>query len=223
MKEINISKKDFVNILEAVKRVDDVTRVDIKEGKLEIVTVDTAHVELVKIDYRMDTQEEIKIGLNVDKTLTMLKTIKEDTLNLKIGKKLWINDKIGIGLLDVAGMEKKKIPSLTYGVQTEDLDLSQIKRIIETGMAISDYAEFIAEKGEFTVEIEGETDIIRYPIGKVIKGEGKANFSLDYLNSLLKDAEKGKVYFSTDAPLKIEYKKGEVSIEYLLAPRITAE
>ena len=73
------------------------------------------------------------------------------------------------------------------------------------------------------VEIEGDVDIIKFELGKA-QGEGKAMYSLEMLDLLLKGHNNiGKLEFDTDKPLKVSIDEGDFKVEYLLAPRIESD
>lgn len=222
---IEVERKKFERFLEAIEKVHSEAEIVLnkEEGCMETITVEPGHVFMIKaILPCRGIKENTAIGIDVVKALKLLKTIKDDMLNIKIeGNKLWINEKVGVGLMDTSAMAKPKIPELTLEVKTDFLDLKELKRIISTGKIVSESARFIAKDGVLTVRIEGDTDVLNFEICRA-EGEGKALYSIEILNELLKSIDTGKLEFGTDKPMKIEGDDG-VYIMYLLAPRIEPE
>ena len=151
----------------------------------------------------------------------MLKLIKDDRLNLKINSKLWLNENIGIGLVDTVDTPKE--PKLDFDISAKFVDLKRLREIVKTGMEISDNCKFIAKEKLF-IEIEGDVDIIKFDVLEKVEGEGEAMFSIDLLYELLKGhLYMGNLMFGTNKPLRLEVMEDDVQIVYLLAPRIESD
>ncbi|RLJ05129.1 MAG: hypothetical protein DRP18_03800 [Candidatus Aenigmatarchaeota archaeon] len=218
--EVVVNRKGFEKFIRAIDKAGVSSEIEITKNEMKSVVVDAGHVFMIKGKLAcMGKSNNIVIGTDTSKILKLLKLIKGETLTLKIDKsKLWLNDNVGIGLMDVSN-DKIKEPELNLNVLAET-DLSELHNIIKTGMNISDYCRFIAKDGKLIVEIEGDVDIIKFELGKA-QGEGKALYSLDILDTLLKGHNNtGKLEFATDKPLKVSIDEGDFKVEYLLAPRI---
>jgi len=221
--EVVVNRKGFEKFIRAIDKAGVSSEIEITKNEMKSVVVDAGHVFMIKGKLAcMGKSNNIVIGIDTSKILKLLKLIKGETLTLKIDKsKLWLNDNVGIGLMDVSN-DKIKEPELNLNILAET-DLSELHNIVKTGMNISDYCRFIAKDGKLIVEIEGDVDIIRFEVGEA-QGEGKALYSLELLDLLLKGHnDVGKLKFSSDNPLRIEVDEGDFKVEYLLAPRIESD
>jgi len=226
--EVVVNRKGFEKFIRAIDKAVggsvDGGKIEITKNEMKSIVVDAGHIFMVKGKLAcMGKSDNIEIGIDTSKILKLLKLIKGETLTLKIDKgKLWLNDNVGIGLIDVSN-EKIKEPKLNLDILAE-ADLSELHNIVKTGMNISDYCRFIAKDGKLVVEVEGDVDIIRFEVGKA-QGEGKALYSLELLDLLLKGHDgKGVIEFATDNPLRVKIDdEKDFCVEYLLAPRIEEE
>lgn len=221
---IEVERKKFEKFLEAIVKVHSEAEIVLnkEEGCLESIVIEPGHVYMVKTILPCWVKENTAIGIDVEKTLKLLKTINDEMLNIKIDGKLWINDKIGIGLIDTSAMTKPKIPQIEFDIKTDDLNLQELRKIIGTGKIVSDIVRFTAKDGVLTVKIEGDIDVLNFEICRA-EGEGTALYSIEILYELLKGLETGKLLFGTDKPLKIESSMDSVYTMYLLAPRIEGD
>jgi len=164
--EVVVNRKGFEKFIRAIDKAGVSSEIEITKNEMKSVVVDAGHVFMIKGKLAcMGKSNNIVIGIDTSKILKLLKLIKGETLTLKIDKsKLWLNDNVGIGLMDVSN-DKIKEPELNLNILAET-DLSELHNIVKTGMNISDYCRFIAKDGKLIVEIEGDVDIIRFEVGR---------------------------------------------------------
>jgi len=219
--EVVVNRKSFEQFIRAIDKAGVGGEIEITKNEMRSIVVDAGHIFMIKGKLAcMGKNDRVTIGVDTGKILKLLKLIKGETLNLKVDSKLWLNDNIGIGLIETP--ETPKEPKLEFNISA-GVDLPELHNIVKTGMNISDCCKFIAKDGKLIVEIEGDVDIIRFEVGKA-QGEGKASYSLDILDLLLKGHNGiGKLEFATDKPLKVSTEEGDFKVEYLLAPRIESE
>ena len=222
--EVVVNKKGFEKFIKAIdKAVSGMGgEIEIAENEMKSLVVDTGHIFLVKSRLACMTKEKknLVFGIDTSKLLKLMKVIKGETITLKIDGKLWINENVGIGLIDVQSSPKE--PKIEFDVKAE-VDLQELHNIVKTGMLISDCCKFVAKDNKLIVEIKGDVDIIKFDVGTA-QGEGKALYSLEILDCMLKGHEGiGKLEFATDKPLKLSIDEGDFKVEYLLAPRIESE
>jgi len=223
--EVVVNRKGFEKFIRAIDKavggLADGGEIEITKNEMKSIVVDAGHIFMVKGKLAcMGKDDRVTIGVDTSKILKLLKLTKGETLTLKIDKgKLWLNDNVGIGLIDTS--ETPKEPKLEFNISA-GVDLPELHNIVKTGMNISDHCRFIA-KDKLIVEIEGDVDIIKFELGKA-QGEGKAMYSLEMLDLLLKGHNNiGKLEFDTDKPLKVSIDEGDFKVEYLLAPRIESD
>ena len=223
--EVVVNRKGFEKFIRAIdKAVGGISggEIEITKNEMKSIVVDAGHIFMVKGKLAcMGKDDGATIGVDTSKILKLLKLTEGETLTLKIDKgKLWLNDNVGIGLIETP--ETPKEPKLEFNVSAE-VDLQKLNNIVKTGMNISDYCILIAKDGELIVEVEGDVDIIKFEVGKA-QGEGRALYSLELLDLLLKGHNNiGKLEFATDRPLKVIVDEGDFKVEYLLAPRIESD
>lgn len=224
--EVVVNKNGFEKFLTAIDKTatgsyNIYPTIEITKNMITSTAIDDAKVFMVKGSLACMGNGETVIWINTGKALKLLKLIKSEKLTLKIDKsKLWLNENIGIGLID-GGTEQLKKIELDLKIQTGDIDLRELHNIIKIGSEISDEdnCKFIAKDGRFIVEIAGDTDIMRFDLGEA-QGEGKALYSMSLLDTLLKGHNSGKLEFDNDKPLRMKIDEGEFKVEYLLAPRL---
>ena len=93
-------------------------------------------------------------------------------------------------------------------------------------MIVADSCSFIASPDKFIIEASGlnsaksefSTDEV-----KLISGESRSKYSLEYLQKFVKAAKIADqvfVNFSTDTPCKVEFKNNSFELAFILAPRV---
>ena len=224
--EVVVNRKGFEKFIRAIDKAKDGifagSEIEITKNGMKAKIVDGGRVFLVKTWLACMGKGDATISIDTEKVLKLLKLIKDDTLTLKIDKnKLWINNNIGVGLIDSSQSQFRE-PELTLDI-TAQLDLSKLHSIVKTGMGIAECCKLIAKDGKLIIEIEGDVDIIKFELAEA-QGEGKALYSLELLDNLLKGHDcAGKLEFGTDKPLRIKIDEGDFKVEYLLAPRIESD
>ncbi len=97
---------------------------------------------------------------------------------------------------------------------------------MEDASTIADSIVFQSDEEGFTMYAESESsrmEIKLTPEEAEIKGEGKARYPLDYLKKFIKAAsiaDKTKIKFGTDYPMKMEFEGGSIYLALVLAPRV---
>lgn len=222
--EVVVNRKSFEQFIRAIdKAVGGISggEIEITKNEMKSIVVDAGHIFMVKGKLACMGNDEVTIGVDTSKILKLLKLTEGETLTLKIDKgKLWLNDNIGIGLIETP--ETPKELKLELDISAE-VNLQKLHNIVKTGMNISDYCILIAKDGKLVVEVEGDVDVIKFEVGKA-QGEGRALYSLELLDLLLKGHSNiGVLEFATDKPLKVIVDEGDFKVEYLLAPRIESD
>jgi proliferating cell nuclear antigen len=212
--------------------------------KIEIVAMDPANVAMVVfrllsssfIEYEVDGEEEI--GVNLDNLKQILKRAKpSDTIALETSEskmrvelKGSANRVFNLSLINL-DEQKQRIPDLNFSSIIE-MPSPLFDDAIEDVSVVADVVSLVAENGRFSIEANGNLSNAKVHFtgedyAKVTSGDGvsKSNYSLEYLKKIIKGSklsEKMAVYFSTDYPIKIEYKViDKLSLSTILAPRVS--
>lgn len=137
-----------------------------------------------------------------------------------------------IGLVDPAGMSRPKTPDLELDVEAT-LPHRPVYKTVKAMQDVADHVAVEAEGGAVRFLAEGERDRDRYEAPDPptpYDAEGRALYSLDYLEEILKgakyamDGDEIRLRWATDYPSQWKVLgPGGVEVTYLLAPRIESE
>jgi proliferating cell nuclear antigen len=218
-----------------------------KEG-IELIAADRAMVSVVDFKIKNTAFEKYEcdkdgiIGLNLLNFLTVLKRIgPEDKMILELNEKenkLEViieglsRRKFSIPLLEISREEIPPIAQLQFQASAEiradvieqginDADIFADSVIIQLGDGFRMVAEGDSSKTELNLERGNEALLnIDY------KTVAKSRYPLDYLKKMIKASklsDKAKIFTGTDYPLKLEFVGNDVSMTFILAPRVSEE
>ena len=216
-------------------------RMRVDEKGLGIVAIDPANVALVSfrlppnVFSRFETEEEV-LGLSLDSLKSVLRRCNSGS-SLVLEKednslKIEIHDKIkrvfNLALINI-DTEEKAVPILDFTCKVEMLSIDFFEAIEDCNV-VADSCSFIVKNGKFIIEAKGlhstksefSTDEV-----KINGQDGKAKYSLEYLEKFIKAcklSEKAGINFSSDYPLRLEFKTIDVlEMIFILAPRVESE
>lgn len=219
-----------------------VTEVNLKFGEdgMSIVAIDPANVALVyfllprKIFSEYTSSNE-NLGVNLGNLKAVLRRAKSgSSLIMKSRENIIdfdiidrVRRKFSLTLIDVEGQDKK-IPQLEFLSQIQ-MSPEDFVDAIEDCLVVSESCAFIAVPEKFVIESTGlnsaHTEFSSDEV-KIISGNSKARYSLEYLQKFIKASKlAGKVLinFSSDHPLKIDFKRDDFELSFILAPRVEEE
>ena len=220
-----------------------VTEVRIKVNKegMSLVAIDPANVAMVYFSIpnslfsRFEIDRDEVLGVNLDNLKAVLRRCKPGS-KLTIGReenmlKFGIQDKIkrdfSLALIDVEG-EEKEMPQWEFKSVIK-MDSSAFVEVIEDCQVVSDACTFIAEPNKFIVEARGLNSAraeFSSDEAEIYSDNSKARFSLEYLSKFVKGAkisDKVAINFSDNHPMRINFTPGNVTLSFVLAPRIEQE
>lgn len=229
--------KFFSDVISIISDLVSEVKLRFEEEGLSIVAVDPANVSLVSFKLPKAAFSEYKssneyLGVNLDNLKAILRRAKssssltmeskENLLTINIIDR--VKRKFNLALIEVEG-EDKKMPPLEFLSQIQISPLDFVDAI-EDCLIVSDACTFVAEPESFVVEASGlnsaRSEFSSDEI-KIISGNSKSRYSLEYLQKFMKAsklADKVFVNFSTDHPLKVEFKNDNFSLAFVLAPRV---
>ncbi len=219
-----------------------VTEVKIKVDKqgLSIVAIDPANVALVALNIpssafsAFEVNDEV-IGISLDSLKSVLRRCSigsslmmqtdENVLKLEIQDK--IKRTFSLALINIEA-ENKAVPTLEFSAKIEmsSLDFSEA---VEDCAVVADACSFALKEGKFLVEAKGLNSAKNEFSSDEIKIEGnnsKARYSLEYLQKFAKAcklADRVRVNFSDDYPLRLEFNTQQMALVFILAPRVESE
>jgi proliferating cell nuclear antigen len=237
---------------EFLKSIIDVTSPLVNEVKFNITqkgislrAVDPAHVAMIDLHVDKNAFEEykasdIELGIDMDKLGGIMRLSSTgDIVSLEHDEETnRLIVRIGnlvrrMALIDTAGMPDPKMPDLKLPVKIV-LKASELNRGVRASEAVSDHLALSADKENFELYAEGDTDTVNLKLPKDLlldltaPNKCKSLFSIDYFSNMIKSV-KGEdpitIKLGNDNPTRVEFdiadKKGHVN--YLLAPRIESE
>ncbi|MBS3091922.1 proliferating cell nuclear antigen (pcna) [Candidatus Pacearchaeota archaeon] len=207
---------------------------------MSIIAIDPANVALVSFKLPKESFSEYRsssemLGINLDNLKAVLRRTRPGSILVMESQesiiKLDIIDKIKrsflLALIEIES-EDKTIPSLEFLSQIQ-MNPQDLVDAVEDCLIVSDSCSFIAEPDKFVIEASGlnsaraefSSDEV-----KIISGKSKAKYSLEYLQKFVKAsklADKVYINFSSDHPIKLEFKKDNFDLAFILAPRVENE
>jgi proliferating cell nuclear antigen len=232
--------KIFSDVVSIISEL--VTEVKLKfdETGMSIVAIDPANVALVsfklpKIAFSQYESSKEVLGINLDNLKAVLRRTRAGSVLIMESQenylKLDILDKIkrsfSLALIEIEGADKS-VPSLEFLSQIQ-MNPGDLVDVIEDCIIVADSCSFIAEPEKFVIEATGlnsaraefSSDEV-----KIISGSSKAKYSLEYLQKFVKAsklADKVYINFSSDHPVKLEFKRDDSELAFILAPRVENE
>ncbi len=221
-------------------------RIKINKSGLSIIAIDPANVALVsfKLPAEVFSQLEVEeetLGVSLDSLRSILRRCSPggslilqtdgNILNVQIQDK--IKREFKLSLIEIES-EEKAMPDLEFSskIEMSGVDLAEA---IEDCSIVADSCSFISQSEKFIIEAKGSLNSAKSEYsGDEVKienkegesGEIKSKYSLEYLQKFIKAtkiAEKVRIGFSADYPLKLDFKTPKVELSFVLAPRVETE
>jgi proliferating cell nuclear antigen len=222
-----------------------VTEVKLKVNKdgLSIVAVDPANVALVSfvlpsVAFSALEADNEAIGVSLDSFKSVLKRCGPGSSLImqteENGLKVEIHDKIkrnfNLALINIEG-EDKKLPELDF-TSVINMNSGDFVQSLEDCGVVGDSCNFEVKGGKFVIEARGlhsTKSEFSSDEAEMSGGEAKSRYSLNYLQKFAKAcklADKCKIFFSNDYPMKLEVTgegKNLFGMSFVLAPRVENE
>ena len=232
--------KTFAEVISIISELVTEVRLKFDEKGMSIVAIDPANVALVSFRLPRSAFSQYEsgnetLGINLDNLKAVLRRAKQGSVlimeNQETMLKLDILDKIKrtflLALIEIEG-EEKIMPSLEFLSQIQ-INPADFVDAIEDCLIVADSCTLIAEPEKFIIEASG-LNSARAEFSSdevtIISGNSKAKYSLEYLQKFVKAsklADKVYINFSSDHPIKLEFKKDNFDLAFILAPRVENE
>ena len=216
-------------------------RIKVNDLGLSIVAIDPANVAMVSFNIPkksfsiFETGEEV-LGVNLDDFKRILKRCgsrsslvlekKENNLEIRIEDR--INRKFTLNLIEIEA-EDKDMPSGFEFSSVVELNSSDFADSIEDCAVISDACSFIVENGKFIIEakeLNSSRSEFSSDEANIQAEDCHARYSLEYLQKFIKGSklfEKTTLSFASNHPLKVSLENENLSLGFLLAPRVETD
>ncbi len=210
---------------------------------IELVAMDPANVAMVIfkllsssfVEYKVDKPQEIAINLsNLKQVLRRAKpndaiTLELEENKLKITLKSNTTRTFSLPIIDLEEKEQR-VPELNFAA-TVRTSSSVLNEAVEDVDIVAESVSFMAEKGKFTVQAEGDLSKAHIEIEEdkdtkvEVKGDKvRSKYSIEYLKKMItgsKLADEVTINFNKDYPLRLDYKTiDRVALSFILAPRV---
>ena len=231
--------KIFTDIISMISELVTEVRIKVTKDGLRIIAIDPANVSLISFFMlpssfsALEVSEET-IGISLDSLKSVLKRssagsslvmqTEDNTLKIEISDKIKRTFKLALINLE---QEEKAMPILDFSCNVT-MSSSDFSEAIEDCSIVADSCSFAILQKKFIIEGKGLHSTNSEFLGEEakIEGEGKAKYSLEYLQKFIKACrltEKVKILFSSDYPLKLEFKAENFELAFILAPRVETE
>lgn len=175
-------------------------------------------------------------GIDLDKLADALGPAQgDDTVTLRVEDNTlhveYANLHRQMRLVDTDNLGSPDIPDLDLNVELS-VERGEFKRGVEAALTVTDTVTFETDGEEFVMRAEGDLDTVRLTLPGPQTGNNDdlpsaqsmyAAGRLMTLQKAMPPVNRVKVAYKTDHPARIAWDSGEVSVEYLLAPRIENE
>ncbi|MEM3670960.1 MAG: DNA polymerase sliding clamp [Thermoprotei archaeon] len=239
--------KSWGGIFSSVSKIVDEITVSFKKNGVYARAMDSAHLAMVDLHIpetafeKYTVVEEANLGIKLDDMNNVLKRAgktdklelsydpKESQLTLKF--KGQIRREFSINLIDLSE-NTPAMPNLPVEVNAVVIPAALREAVKDVG-AVSDYAVFEADqsvlvvrskssRGSMKLELTKESGYLLDFEYKSASKHSKASYGIKYLEYItsVEEAVSVGVSFSTNAPLKLDYRiPNDTQLVYLLAPR----
>jgi len=231
-------------VIEIISELVTEVRIKVTEFGMSITAIDPANVALVGFRLprnsfsQFETGNEV-LGVNLDDLKRILK-------RCGIGSSLILEKRENLLSIQILDRIKRNFTLNLIEIESEDIDFnSKIERMefvsnvelnsidltssIEDCIVVSDACSFIIDYGKFIIEAKGLNSARSEFSGDEAKIEAencKSKYSLEYLQKFIKGAkfcDKATLSFADDHPLKTEFKTEQMTLTFILAPRVETE
>lgn len=221
-----------------------VTEVKIKINKegMSIIAIDPANVAMVIFKLpanafsQLEVQEE-NLGISLDSFRAVLRrcsfgsslVMKTEDNFLKVEVFDKVKREFTLTLIDLERKEKP-VPSLEFAAKIE-INALELSEAVEDCAIVADSCTLEASQDNFSIYARGSLNSAKlsYTSDEVYiesPSNNKSKYSLEYLQKMIKAAklvEKATLNFSSDYPLKLDFKNPLMELSFILAPRVEAE
>ena len=230
------------NCVDSIVSLIDEGTFNISKDGISLKAMDPSGISMVSFSMpnkafsKYDIEKAASIGLNLDNLSKILASARSgEQLEMKDSNNKFSIEFIGehsrrrykLPMIDVK-KDVEKEPKVEFESQVE-VKSDSFKDILKDANLLSTYIGFKAEKDSFIVSAKGDageleeehlnsTDAIR----KIeVSKPSSATFNLEYLERIVSACPSNssiKMSIKSDEPIKVEYKIGDASVAYYLAP-----
>ena len=219
-------------------------RLKFSEFGLSVTAMDPANISMVNFRIprssfsQFEAEKEV-LGINLENLKQILRRcssgsslIMESTENiLKISIQDRIKRNFTLSLIEIEREDidfEEKSSRMDF---TSEIDMNSVDLInsIDDCAIVADACVFKIKENKFIIEAKSLNSAMSEFSGdeaKIKAEDCKSKYSLEYLQKFMKGAklcDRSILKFAEDHPLRIDFKNQEVSLSFILAPRVETE
>lgn len=234
--------KMFSDIIGIISELVTEVKIRVNKDGMSIVAIDPANVAMVLFNLPAKTfsqleVEEENLGVNLESLKAVLRRAnfssslllktEENTLKIEIIDR--VKREFSLTLIDL-DRKDKPVPSLEFTTKVE-INSIDFMEAIEDCSIVSDSCSLEANTNNFSIYARGSLNSARLSYSSdeayiETTGLAKSKYSLEYLQKIAKStkiAEKTVINFSNDYPLRLDFITPNMSLGFILAPRVESE
>lgn len=226
---IDVNIEDFKNLLNLAGAFTDEATFNIKEGTLDVLVIDGAHVAMAKGSIKLNNTPEVdSFTVEVEKALKALATTGSDVkMYAQGGTLLFKGDKskASISLIGSSSGNTLREPNFeTTAFAT--IQPARLKPVLNFGQyAKTDYIKFSIEDGKMSIITGVFPNVAEVDGDENGEGTAMAGFMMDYIQTINDLATKAKsnlkiLLMGDDRPARFEWGTDDAKYSALVAPRI---
>lgn len=230
------------NCVESIVNLVDEGSFNISKDGISLKAMDPSGISMIsffmpsKVFSKFDVEKQASVGLNLENLAKILTSSRNnEQLVMKDSNSKLMIEFIGensrrryrLPMIDVK-KEAEKEPKIEFESQIE-VKSDPFKEVLKDATSLSSYVGFKTEKdafkiiakgdaGELEEEHAGNTDFIK----KLnVSKPATATFNLDYLDRIVRACPSGntiQLSLKSEEPIRVDYKIGDATVAYYLAP-----
>lgn len=230
----------FAKAIEIISELIIEVRIKLTKDGLSITAIDPANVAMMslripKSAFSVYEPDNEVLGVNLEdlkkvlrrcgtKSALIFEKVK-NSLAIKIDDRVKRN--FTLNLIEIES-EEKEMPNLEFSSKVE-LDSSDFVDSVEDCAVVSDACSFIIENEKFIIEakdLNSARSEFSSDEAKINAENCRARYSVEYLQKFTKGSKlfpKTILNFASEHPLRIDLTSENLSISFLLAPRMEIE
>lgn len=240
--EGHVDREKLKTVINTINKLVDECILDFTDSQLRIQIADKPQIGLMKVYIENELFDELEhdgseVGIRTDKLSDIvdimdsesivLSDSNDERIHVSDGEMLYRMEKVDTDLIE----NNKSLPALDNDC-TVILNGSDFIDVVNGASKISQFMIIGCENNDdFYMKGEGEESSVEFTdaeeVAKTVIDDIESAYRVDYLrsitNSISRDG-KVKLMFSDDYPVNIQFEPiSNVSIEYIIAPRIVNE
>jgi len=219
--EVRVNAESFVDLIKLASVLRDEIALKVDE-KVTVSGTDYGSIGLIYAELDAEVKGKGMIPLKIDVLKKVLSKIcsKREYVDIILDDKIYIKCGTVFEVTPVKDIVITKKPELSFDVSCS-VSTVELRRAVELAFRLSDTITFCAESGEIKVLAEGFDCKLEAPLAECeIKDTCRARYNAHELLKFVRmiPAKSVELKLSTDYPLCLSFERGDLYVEYLLAP-----